>query len=126
VIDHLPAARILISPSVVGAGVAAGKRENVVGSEDITSGVPYAAWLAADHAFDDDSRACEGDELHRALAAASPHIRIDELDGLLQELTLRLVRVPLLGKKANGARVALDEVIQLLIERKSALEVRSP
>lgn len=49
--------------------------------------VPHQAWLEADRAFDDPDP-IPGDELHRALEAAAPLIRLDELDQSIQLLGL--------------------------------------
>lgn len=68
--------------------------------------VPYAAWLAADHAW--ESSPPTGDELHTALAAADPHIRLDELERLAHETAAHMALTPCwLLLRRHGARVAL-------------------
>lgn len=88
--------------------------------------VPHAAWLAADKAYELEGLPLWEDELHHALVAASPHIRIAELDDLLRALAVRAAQIPLLGRRNNAQRQVLEDIIQLLTERKSALEERSP
>lgn len=88
--------------------------------------VTYAAWLAADRAFERPEGLYQGDELHQALAAAAPHIRIDELDDHIQTLTRCLASVPLFGRRNNGLREGIDIALQLLLNRKEELERRAP
>lgn len=95
-------------------------------AEENNSGVPHEAWLAANAAFESPEWSYDRDELAEALLAASPHIRTDELDALIRMLTVRATQIPLLGRRNNAQREALDGVIQLLTERKSALEEGSP
>lgn len=79
-------------------------------------GVPYAAWLAADRAW--ESSPATGDELHTALAAADPHIRLDELEYLAQEAAIEAAIVPLWRFwRRSGPRA----VLRLLTRRREEL-----
>lgn len=79
-------------------------------------GLPKKAWTTADEAFDLASDSTDGDELYQALLAASPHIRVDELANVLEELTRRRARV---GWCLRGG---FDAAIRVLLTRKSVLE----
>jgi hypothetical protein len=115
----------LISACLVALDVGIAEREVAVESERSQGGgvVPRAGWVAADRAFDNPKWSQDdGDELHQALSAASPHIRADELDRQLQALAVKISDIPLFGRRNNGMREGLELAILLLTERKEALE----
>jgi hypothetical protein len=88
--------------------------------------VPEKAWRAANAAYESPEWTADRDELSAALHAAAPHIIISELDDLIRKLGLRSGQIPLLGRRNNGMRDAVEEVIQLLESRRSDLEDTPP
>jgi hypothetical protein len=78
--------------------------------------VPYAAWLAADRAW--ETSPVTGDELHTALAAADPHIRLDELEHLRQEAATEVATV---SWWRPWRRAGPSAVLRLLARRREEL-----
>lgn len=120
-IDQSYGDRDVIAPALVMPGMNAGTKGAAVNARE-GGGVPRTAWLAADRAFESPEWSPDRDELAAALTAAAPHIRTDELDSTIQQLTARLAQIPVLGRKSVGRREGLREAIQLLAARKRELE----
>lgn len=116
--------RDVIAPALVAPGMDAGTKGAAVSARE-NEGVPRAAWLAADRAFESPEWHSDRDELASALIAAAPHIRMDELNAIIQQLADRMAEIPLLGRKSAGKREALDEVLRFLLARRRELEAHS-
>lgn len=121
VIDQFFGDRDVIASTLVVSGVNAGTKGVAVNARE-ADGVPRAAWLAADRAFESPEWSPDRDELAAALTAAAPHIRVDELDALIRMISQLQAQTPVLGRKNSGRREGLNEVIKILVSRKRELK----
>lgn len=101
----------MITEQVVGgtSSPRCGRTNDVFDSNGVLARqIPEAAYHAADEVFDQDLVIGHGDELHLALCAASPHIRLNEIDRLLS---------------AVGGMASVAEVMRFLDGQRNALRL---